>query len=177
MTLKQKWLYCQCWWMYVYLLFKLTAMTNSIISDNDRKAYERNIKNAKMIKKKLEKSGMRPELLKSINYIIDNYKLEDEAELWIYDYCNREKIHHPSMMGCISRPFKIKSFNDLELWIVKKWIENWCVDRMYKYGTFDYSISVSGKEKAFYNAEYKGCGNWHYYLMLDHETAMWYEDD
>jgi hypothetical protein len=67
--------------MYVYLLFKLTAMTNSIISDNDRKAYERNIKNAKMIKKKLEKSGMRPELLKSINYIIDNYKLEDEAEL------------------------------------------------------------------------------------------------
>ena len=28
-----------------------------------------------------------------------------------------------------------------------------------------------------YSEEYRGCGNGHYYLMLDHSTAVFYEDD
>ena len=47
-------------------------------------------------------------------------------------------------------------------------------------GKYDYSIEVShkgGEKKAWYSAEYKNCGNGHYYLMLDASHALFYEDD
>lgn len=48
------------------------------------------------------------------------------------------------------------------------------------YGSYDYSIEVSRKDdvpRAWYSAEYKGCGNGHYYLLLDATHAWFYEDD
>jgi len=33
------------------------------------------------------------------------------------------------------------------------------------------------KNKAWYSEEYKGCGNGHYYIALDHNTALFVEDD
>lgn len=35
----------------------------------------------------------------------------------------------------------------------------------------------SGNGKAWYSEEYKGCGNGHYYIALNHSTALYYEDD
>ena len=43
-----------------------------------------------------------------------------------------------------------------------------------------YDVSVEydpGRQKAWYSEEYKDCGNGHYYLMLDHSTALFYEND
>lgn len=43
---------------------------------------------------------------------------------------------------------------------------------------YDVSFNYIGKEaKAWYSEEYKGCGNGHYYLALDHNTALFYEND
>lgn len=49
------------------------------------------------------------------------------------------------------------------------------------YGNYDYSVEFlkneEGKLQGWYSAEYKGCGNGHYYLLLDTSHAIFYEDD
>ena len=57
-------------------------------------------------------------------------------------------------------------------------------DRSYSHhwrGSYDYSISIEkqadGKKRAWYSAEFKGCGNGHYYLMIDEGHAFHCEDD
>lgn len=51
----------------------------------------------------------------------------------------------------------------------------------YWYGGYDYHIEVRKNEDgslyAWYSAEYKGCGNGHYYILLDAEHALYLEDD
>ena len=48
-------------------------------------------------------------------------------------------------------------------------------------GGYDHSIEVRKNENGtiygWYSAEYKGTGNGHYYLLLDAEHAIYYEDD
>lgn len=48
-------------------------------------------------------------------------------------------------------------------------------------GSYDYSIEIrkdkDGVLKGWYSAEYKNCGNGHYYLLLDASHAIYYEDD
>ena len=44
--------------------------------------------------------------------------------------------------------------------------------------TYDVSFEYSAdKNKAWYSEEYKNCGNGHYYIALDHNTALFLEDD
>lgn len=46
--------------------------------------------------------------------------------------------------------------------------------------SFEYkpaSLSEDGKARAWYSEEYRGCGNGHYYLALDDQHALYYEDD
>lgn len=49
------------------------------------------------------------------------------------------------------------------------------------YGSYDFHIEVrkndDGTIYGWYSAEYKGCGNGHYYLLLDAEHALYSEDD
>lgn len=51
----------------------------------------------------------------------------------------------------------------------------------YWYGSYDFYIEVrkndDGTIYGWYSAEYKGCGNGHYYLLLDAEHALYCEDD
>ena len=48
-------------------------------------------------------------------------------------------------------------------------------------GSYDYSVEIrkdkNGELKGWYSAEYKNCGNGHYYLLLDATHAIYYEDD
>lgn len=48
-------------------------------------------------------------------------------------------------------------------------------------GNYDYSIEVSkasdGILRGWFSAEYKGCGNGHYYLLFDDRHAIFVEDD
>ena len=50
---------------------------------NAVKHYNAIIQNCKKIKRILEKSWLWTDILESCNYIINNYKLEDEIETWI----------------------------------------------------------------------------------------------
>ena len=44
--------------------------------------------------------------------------------------------------------------------------------------SYDVSINYQAKDnKAWYSEEYRNCGNGHYYLALDHSTALFYEND
>ena len=44
--------------------------------------------------------------------------------------------------------------------------------------TYDVSFSYNPeRNRAFYSEEYKDCGNGHYYLALNHSTAVFCEDD
>ena len=44
--------------------------------------------------------------------------------------------------------------------------------------SYDVSVNYQAKDnKAWYSEEYRNCGNGHYYLALDHSTALYYEDD
>ena len=143
-----------------------------------KKSYNKNIRNAKSIKKILEKSWLWANLLDSVNYIIDNYTLDDEVNTGLWDYCHEHKITTLSWYDCISRPFKIKSFSKEYLELIKKQYDAWVKDHYYTYWSYDYSIATDPEsKKAWYSAEYKWCWNWHYYLMLDWDTAMFYEDD
>ena len=44
--------------------------------------------------------------------------------------------------------------------------------------SYDVSFQLKAKErKAWYSEEYRGCGNGHYYLALNHSCALFYEHD
>jgi len=144
-----------------------------------KKDYKKNIANAKKIKKILEKSWMRTNILESVNFIIENYKLDDEINLkyWLYDFCSKNNISHLNSYDWIFAPVKIKTFSESYLQLVKKWIESWNADeRLTRRWSYDYSIHINWN-KWRYNREYRNCWNWYYYLMLDHETALFYEKD
>lgn len=148
------------------------------IQEKDLKAYNKNIKNAKAIKRCLEKSWMRPELLKNINYFLENYKLEDEINEWVYDFCSKNHIHLTTLC-CLHAPFKIKSFWKEYLDLIKKEYESWKNDVYYRHWrNYDFSISTNTQEKkSWYSREYIWCANWYYYLMLSHDTAYLYDID
>lgn len=43
---------------------------------------------------------------------------------------------------------------------------------------YDVRFEYDSEEgKAWYSEEYKDCGNGHYYIALNHSTALYYEDD
>ena len=143
------------------------------------KNYKKTIANAKKVKKILKKSWMRPDILNACNYIIDNYKLEDAENLkyWLYDFCSLHNINHLSGYDGIFTPIKIDTFSKPYLELVQKWIENWNADeRLTRRGAYDYTIHIEWN-KGRYSREYKWCGNGYYYLLLDHETALFYEKD
>ena len=44
--------------------------------------------------------------------------------------------------------------------------------------SYDVSVNYQAKDnKAWYSEEFRNCGNGHYYLALDHSTAVFYEND
>ena len=46
------------------------------------------------------------------------------------------------------------------------------------YTSYDVTFSyVPEQNRAYYSEEYRGCGNGHYYLAIDANTALFYEDD
>ena len=92
---------------------------------NAVKHYNAIIQNCKKIKRILEKSWLWTDILESCNYIINNYKLEDEIETWIYDYCWKNNISRLSMNDHVYWPSKITSFMDWQLQKVKKALDNW----------------------------------------------------
>lgn len=146
--------------------------------ENAVRAYKHHMANARSIKKHLEKSWMRSEVLEAVNQIIDKFTLNDYIEEWLYDRCNRNHVKHISMNDWISKPIKIKSFSPEYLELIKRQYEAGIEDSYYTYWSYDYSIHTDPhNKKAWYNREYKWCWNGYYYLMVDLDTAFLYEID
>lgn len=145
---------------------------------NHMKHYNTVIRNCKKIKRILEKSWLWEDILESCIYIINNYTLEDEIETWLWEYCSKNNISKLSGYDHVNCPSKITSFNKRQLQKVKEALEEKREYRDYTYWNFDFSISTEewGK-RAWYSREYKGCGNGYYYLLLDYNTALFYEKD
>lgn len=80
-------------------------------------------------------------------------------------------------------PFKLKSMyfgacNKQEKEQIKKHLEEKKDYSGYGYTSYDVSFTYNAeKKKAWYSEEYRGCGNGHYYIALDENTALWMEDD
>lgn len=48
------------------------------------------------------------------------------------------------------------------------------------YGNYDYSITLTNDKnvhRGWFSAEFKGCGNGHYYLLINENYALFYEND
>lgn len=85
-------------------------------------------------------------------------------------------------------PHKVKTlsvkscgFSEYVINDLKNAIENKMGYRISHRGSYDYSISVEPHSnesvKAFLSAEFKDCGNGHYYLLLNENNSLHYEDD
>lgn len=62
--------------------------------------------------------------------------------------------------------------------MIKQAIENKRKEHIATTVSYDVSFEYNPEcNKAWYSEEYRGCGNGHYYLALDHNTAVHYEDD
>ena len=66
-------------------------------------------------------------------------------------------------------------------WIKKGWLNSLSEKRKYSMRwTVNYNNSVEYNpdgNRAWYSEEYRGCGNGHYYLLLDEKHAAFREDD
>lgn len=145
---------------------------------NAVKHYNTIIRNCKKIKNILKKSWLWENILNSCNYIINNYTLRDELETGIYDYCNNHKIDHLSMNDHVYWPSKITSFTKRQLEKVKEALKEKKFYRDRTYWNFDFSIETQEwGRRAWYSREYKCCWNGYYYLLLDYNTALFYEKD
>lgn len=143
--------------------------------------YNNNIKNAKAIRNCLKKSWMRAELIDWLDFIINNYKLENEMNEWIYDFCSKNHIGNTFVcMWKIYKPMKITTFSNFRLDCVKNALENWVDCHFNNYWNFDYSLEVQHKDwqkRWRYSREYHCCWNWRYYLLVDYNKAVFCEKD
>lgn len=68
--------------------------------------------------------------------------------------------------------------NDIEKENIKRYIENKKDYNTTARTNYDVSFQYrADAKKAWYSEEYKNCGNGHYYLALDHNTALFCEND
>lgn len=142
------------------------------------KEYNEIIKNARSTRNYLRKSWLWIDIFDSMNYIIDNYKLSDHLEKWLYRYCNDNHLKFDCPMWYIYPVTKINSFSDYYLKRIKENYDKWIKDKYTSYWKYDYSITIDPEnKKAWYSKEYQCCANWSYYLMIDYNHAMLYEND
>lgn len=100
-------------------------------------------------------------------------KNEDNKE-----YLDTDYIFEISNCDLKSMYFGRKYINTAEKETIKEKLKNkekyHCFYRTNYDTSFEYNAE---KQLAWYSEEYKNCGNGHYYLALDHSTALFCEDD
>ena len=171
-------------------------MWKNVFTEKDEKGSEfyllRFIKRLEKVKRILEKTGLWPSILNSIKKMMDDEDLlknfcdvyDKEGSYAAYKayreigdvnlMCNLYGMKSP-----LKKPSYYHGYTGLEE-MTKNAIENKQNARHRWYGNYDYSVEVShdkGCSMAWYSEEFKGCGNGHYYLLLDAETALFCEDD
>ena len=168
----------------------------NVFTEKDEKGCDffikRFIKRLEKVEKKLSKTGLWPNILNSVKKMLGDENLlkdfcqvcENKGTYTAYNtYINRiDDINLMCNLYVMKSPMKkpvYARYDGLEN-MTKNAIENKQDARHRWFGSYDYSIEVShdkGCSMAWYSEEFKGCGNGHYYLLLDAETALFCEDD
>jgi len=97
-----------------------------------------------------------------------------------------KEIYNSNILWHLSKPLKIKKmyfekykdYNNLKLKEIKEALQN--KQPITIKGRTNYDVSFYYKpdeNKAWYDEEFRNCGNGHYYLALSDTYAMFYEDD
>ena len=96
-----------------------------------------------------------------------------------YKFLNEDYIFEKSEVKIKSMNFGSKTANEEYKSQIKKHIEAETAYSITRVRTnYDVSFEYNpDKKKAWYSEEYKNCGNGHYYIALDHNTALFVEDD
>lgn len=148
-------------------------------------------RNTKNIIKYLTESGLWPDILANM---VKLQQLKDEDLEYL---CKCEYSEHNTFMqelgidhispdmyySLLSKRGIITinwggAYND---WIKRGWLEALNEKRKYSMRwtvSYDNSVEYNPEgERAWYSEEYRGCGNGHYYLLLDEKHAAFREDD
>lgn len=148
-------------------------------------------RNTKSIVKYLTASGMWPDILANM---LKLQGLSDDDLKYLYEceyddhnkFMQEHGIDHisPDMYHSLSSQRGIitinwgGAYND---WIKRGWLEALNEKRKYSMRwtvSYDNSVEYNPEgERAWYSEEYRGCGNGHYYLLLDEKHAAFREDD
>lgn len=148
-------------------------------------------RNTKNIIKYLSASGLWPDILENMTKLQD---LSDEDLRYLceceYDEHNKfmqeKAIEHisPDMFYSLISKRGIITINwggAYNNWIKQGWLNALNEKRKYSMRwTVNYDNSVEYNpdgNRAWYSEEYRGCGNGHYYLLLDEKHAAFREDD
>jgi hypothetical protein len=148
-------------------------------------------RNTKSIIKYLTSSGFWPDILANM---IKLQELSDEDLKYLceceYDEHNTFMKEHgidhisPDMYYSLISKRGIITINWGDAsnnWIKRGWLEALNEKRKYSMRwtvSYDNSVEYNPEgERAWYSEEYRGCGNGHYYLLLDEKHAAFREDD
>jgi hypothetical protein len=148
-------------------------------------------RNTKSIIKYLTSSGFWPDILANM---IKLQELSDEDLKYLceceYDEHNTFMEEHgidhisPDMYYSLISKRGIITINWGDAsnnWIKRGWLEALNEKRKYSMRwtvSYDNSVEYNPEgERAWYSEEYRGCGNGHYYLLLDEKHAAFREDD
>ena len=148
-------------------------------------------RNTKSIIKYLTSSGFWPDILANMKKL---QQLKDEDLEYLceceYDEHNTFMEEHgidhisPDMYYSLISKRGIITINWGDAsnnWIKRGWLEALNEKRKYSMRwtvSYDNSVEYNSEgERAWYSEEYRGCGNGHYYLLLDEKHAAFREDD
>ena len=143
------------------------CVLDSKVKVNEATKWERRVKN---VIKKLEASGLWADIKESFEKMLD------------VGYENRNNVE--CSLPPEARDAVTKSMYFGKFWnATKKQIIKDCMDKKesVRFSTrVNYDVSFeydAERNRAWYSEEYRNCGNGHYYLAIDGNTALFYEDD
>ena len=170
----------------------LNWVSVSKVKKSDEQIKKTFVKRLNKCKNCLKDSGLWQDFIEDIDYLLDS---EDRLNEFIkndtdgyYENVYLNKKHtfkFPKLLdsllnkGLYKIPYE-RFFADEQRNKVKNAIGN--KDKYHDRwrGSYDYSLTLTNDEnvhRGWFSAEYKGCGNGHYYLLMNENYALFYEDD
>jgi len=160
----------------------------------------------KKARARLEKSGLWKELIDEIDIALEvgyekmneaykkYWEIQDENEKLSYiraiseklitkdsenkDCCKSSLIWHYAKLPKIEKMYFGKYRNDFILENIRKGLEQKKKTSESAEAGYDVSFEYNPEaNKAWFSKEFRGCGNGHYYLVLDATHVIFYEDD
>lgn len=181
-----------------YNIATITLIRHKSQADLDIFLSKRIKKRMLAAKAMLEKSGLWQDILKEINDVLSMgedtiMEIAKAINMGSYEHFYKEATKD-GKFPFIHTTQVFESFASKRCWtsipyereihqrLIREAIKNGTRYGTGWHGSYDYYVEVStskedGKARGWFSAEYKNCGNGHYYLLFDESHAIFYEDD